>query len=158
MDLPIMTKNSPKTTRFMYLNADQERRLTAAYATSQHAWKRDKQGRWTRKSASEFMADLVFTALDADATLEGSRVVLAGRFGERISLKLDGLLLILRVILDLFCLVAKITDAQKNEAFRHAAADLQFDQRLTDLRAFYRAKPSETGTPDDEMGTNRGKI
>ena len=46
-----MTKNSPKTTRFMYLNADQERRLTAAYATSQHAWKRDKQGRWTRKTS-----------------------------------------------------------------------------------------------------------
>ena len=151
-----MTKNSPKTTRFMYLNADQERRLTAAYATSRCAWKRDKQGRWTQKSASEFMADLVFTALDADDTLEGSRVVLAGRFGERISLKLDGLLLMLRAFLDLFCLVAKITDAQKNEAFRRAAADLQFDQRLTDLRAFYRAKPAETGTPEEEMGTKRG--
>jgi|GEM_PF-1829796 len=142
-----MTKNSPKTTRFMYLNADQERRLTAAYATSRCAWKRDKQGRWTQKSASEFMADLVFTALDADDTLEGSRVVLAGRFGERISLKLDGLLLMLRVLIDLLCTAARITDAQKNEAFKRAAVDVQFDQRLIDLRQFYQAKTSEKETP-----------
>ncbi len=153
-----MTKNSPKKPRFMYLNADQDRRLTAAYATSRRAWKRDPQGRWTQKSESEFMADLVFTALDADDTFEGSRMVLAGRFGERISLKLDSLLLMLRVLIDLFCTTARITEAQKNAAFIGAASDVQFEKRLTDLRAFYRAKPSKTDFPDDEMGTKRDKI
>ena len=96
------------------------------------------------------MADLLSVALDSDTTFEGSRLTLAGRFGEKISIKLDNLLLMLRVMIDLFCIAARIPETQKNGAFQRAATDLQFEQRLTDLRTFYHEKATSN---DHHAGT-----
>jgi len=142
-----MSRKQYARTLTLYLTEALNQRLEAVYLTQNRAWKRNAKGAWIHKSRSEFMVELLEKALDNDATLEASRVVLAGRFGERISLRLDGLLLMLRVLIDLLCTAARITDAQKNEAFKRAAADVQFDQRLTDLRQFYQAKTSEKETP-----------
>jgi len=131
----------------LYLTEDLDRRLAVAYQTNRRAWKRNSKGAWIRKSQSDFVADLVTTALDNDATFEGSRVVLAGAVGQRISTKLDNILLVLYAFLSLFCRAVGISDAQKNEAFKRAAVDVQFDQRLTDLRQFYQTKASETESP-----------
>ena len=138
-----MTKFSDKMPRHIYIDADLDRRLNAAYNTDRRALKKNTKGQWIHKSRSEFMAELLAAALDNEATFEGSRVVLAGKVGAHISLKLDNILLLLRTFLDLFCFAAKITDAQKNEVFKRTAADVQFNQRLTDLRAFYLDKASE---------------
>jgi len=144
--MPKTPKTQYARTLTLYLTEDLDRLLEAAYRTRSHAWKRNAKGRWIHKSKTEFVAELLKKSLDNDATMEGSRVALAGKIGAQIGLKLDNLLLLLRAFLDLFCLAARITETQKNEAFKQAAADVAFDQRLTDLRAFYHDKLSETGT------------
>ncbi len=138
-----MSKKQYVRNQQVYLTEDLNRRIEVAYQTQRRAWKRNDKGGWIHKSQSEFVADLVTAALDTDATFEGSRVVLAGAVGQRISTKLDNILLVLYAFLNLFCRAAGISDAQKNEAFKQAAADVQFDQRLTDLRLFYQTKVSE---------------
>ena len=146
----------PKKAQQIYLNEDLHRRLEGAYATDRRSMKRNAQGRWIHKSRSEFMADLLRQALDQDATLEGSRIVLAGRFGAKIAIKLDNLVILMQVLIDLFCTAAKITAAQKNAAFQKAAWDVGFGRRLEDLRDYYRHLAPDMSTPDtpDKTGKN----
>jgi len=150
-----MPTDKYQSSRYLVLNQQQDARLRSSYASNPRAWKRDKNGRATQKPMSEFMADLLMFALDKDSTIEGSRLAIAGKFGEQISLKLDNLLLMLMVLINLICAAMKISNAQKNEAFRDAAADIQFEQRLIDLRKFYLDRKPGEGKNSTDITTKK---
>jgi len=131
-------------------------RLTVAYMTRRLAWKHAPGHEWEHITPNEFLTLLLERALDQDETLAGSKVALAGKVGHAISHKLDTQLLLLHALFDLLGRSATLSEADKNNSLNQAAADLDFEQRMQALRAFYQAAraPDQQVTPKPKGNTS----